>query len=127
MSPIPRLTGNQIGKFADALVDAYDYLDLDMMLRYRLDKKLSVEAPVVSPITTYSYACLQPVARVGQQGCADAFLLTACEPAPGHSSLLAFAQQLGLAAGLLSTQANRNKHRGGPDVSIPTALRPAVQ
>ncbi len=97
MSPIPRLSGRQIGAFADALADAYAPTDLEMMLRYRLDKRLSSEAPMVSPTITYPYVCFKLVERADQRGWAYALLMAARQSAPENSNLLAFAQELGLA------------------------------
>jgi len=87
------LTGRQHQQFSEALREAYDAPRLKRMLRFRLEKNLDdiTLAPDLEGIV------FTLIARAEAEGWTANLLRAARESNPGSPSLLAFAQQFGLA------------------------------
>jgi hypothetical protein len=88
-----KLPGLQIEQFSTALRDAFDYERFEMVLRYRLDKRLQD----ITLAKFYEKVVFDVITRAEAEGWTDLMLKAARESNPGAPALLAYSQQYGLA------------------------------
>jgi Effector-associated domain 1 len=89
-----KLNGRQYQQFTDALLDAFPSLfRLEEMLRFRLDKNLYAIA-LGNDLREITFKL---IGTAEAEGWIMRLLLAAREANPGNPTLLAFAQQFGLA------------------------------
>ena len=97
MPAYQQLSGQQFSDFSDALLAAYDYSSLQSMLKFRLNKNLNeLGGDAVRPFDAVVFDVIN---KADKQGWVYRLLLAARESNPGNPTLLAFAQQFGLAPG----------------------------
>jgi hypothetical protein len=94
MSGYQQLSGPQCSDFSEALLKAYDYFSLQIMLKFRLDKELDQLAG--APSRPFDQVVFEVINKANKQGWVYRLLLAARESNPGNPTLLAFAQQFGL-------------------------------
>jgi hypothetical protein len=88
-----KLPGIQMEQLSKALRDAFDYDRFEMVLRFRLDKKIQN----ITLAKSYEKVAFDVIIRAEQEGWTDELLRAARESNPGNPVLLAYAQQYGLA------------------------------
>jgi hypothetical protein len=94
-SGMNNLTGAQYEQLTEAIVDAFNFSDLDMMLQFRLEKKL---ATIASPNDDIRVAIFKLIRKAQAEGWTERLITASRNYVPGNPKLLEFSRQFGLSS-----------------------------
>lgn len=102
------LTGQQYRKFSEALRDAFDYNELQRMLRFGLDKRIQD----ISLGSDFQSVVFDLIGEAERQGWTLELLDAARRAVPKNSKLMLFANSLGLSAHIVYTDEQGQESAG---------------